>query len=41
MRVKLNKRKLDKSSTPNWSSIIYSVSNVVPRRDTIAEKYNI
>ena len=41
MRVKLNKGKLDKASTPNWSSTIYSVSNVIPRRGTIAEKYNV
>ena len=41
VRVKLNKGKLDKSSTPNWSSTIYYVSNVIPRRGTIAEKYNI
>ena len=41
VRVKLNKGKLDKSSTPNWSSTIYSVSNVIPRRGTIAEKYNV
>lgn len=41
VRVKLNKGKLDKSSTPNWSSTICSVSNVIPRRGTIAEKYNV
>ena len=28
----MNKGKLDKSSTPNWSSSIYSVSKVIPRR---------
>ena len=41
VRVKLNKGELDKSSTSNWSSTIYSVSNVIPRRGTIAEKYNV
>ena len=38
VRVKLNKGKLDKSSTRNWSSSIYSVSKAIPRRTTIAEK---
>jgi hypothetical protein len=41
VRIKLNKGKLDKSSTPNWSSSIYSVSKVIPRRNTIAEKYSV
>ena len=40
-RIKLNKGKLDKSSTPNWSSSIYSVSKVIPRRNTITEKYSV
>ena len=39
VRIKLNKGKLDKSSTPNWSSSIYSGFKVIPRRNTIAEKY--
>ena len=41
VRIKLNKGTLDKSSTPNWSSSIYSVSNMIPRRNAIAEKYNV
>ena len=41
VRVKLNKGKLDTSSTPNWLSSIYSVSHVIPKRNTIAEKYSV
>ena len=41
VRIKLNKGKLDKSSTPNWSSSIYSGFKVIPRRNTIAEKSRV
>ena len=40
-RAKLNKGKLGKLSTPNWSSTIYSVSNGIPRRGAIAEKCSV
>ena len=38
VRIKLNK---GKSSTPNWSSSIYPVSKVIPRRNAIAEKHSV
>ena len=41
VRVKLAKGKIDKASTPNWSSSLYTVSRVIPSRGTIAEKYSI
>lgn len=41
VRIKLAKGKLDKASTPNWSSTIHKISNVIQRRGTMAAKYNI
>lgn len=41
VRVKLNKGKLDKSSTPNWSETIYKVTKIIPKQGTKAEKYRI
>lgn len=41
VRIKLNKGALDKSSTPNWSSKIYTIASLIPSRGTIARKYTI
>ena len=41
VRVKLNKGKLDKASTPNWSASLYTIEKIIPSRGTMAEKYQI
>ena len=41
VRVKLNKGKLDKASTPNWSASLYTIQKIIPARGTMAEKYQI
>ena len=33
--------KIEHPQLRNWSSSIYSVSKVIPRRNTIAEKYSV
>ena len=41
VRVKPNKGKLDKASTPNWSASLYTIQKIIPARGTMAEKYQI
>jgi len=42
VRIKLNKGTLGKSSTPSWSSTIYTVGKVIKSKlETIADKYKI
>ena len=41
VRVKLAKGKLSKQSDQSWSSTIYKIGHIIPKRGTIAEKYLI
>jgi len=42
VRVKLNKGTLGKSSTPSWSSTIYTVGKIIkPRLETIGDKFKV
>jgi len=42
VRVKLNKGTLGKSSTPSWSSTIYTIGKIIkPRLETIGDKFKI
>ena len=41
VRIKKNKGKLDKQSSPNWSADLYTIAHIIPSRGTMAEKYQI
>ena len=42
IRVKLNKGTMGKSSSPSWSSVIYTIGKVIkPKLPTISEKYKV